>query len=179
MKMEDEKIIFEEKQFNGQNRHSILRRLLLAVFCFVAYYWSENPKPVNLEIFRLGSYPGNDHSGRLFFILGLCILAFSAILLFIPHMKTSVSSTSIIIDGFWSARRVRIDLKGISAVRRIKLKPSVFNRPVYNLHSKGRIRFYSYGNDAVELTTRDGLIYRIGTQRPGELVKILQPMINA
>ncbi len=172
--MEAEKIVFEERQFHGLNRHSIVRRLLFSVFCFVAYYWSENPKPVNLELFQLGSYPGTDHSGRLFFVLGLSILALYAILLFITHMKTTVTDKAVIIDGIWKTRRVRIDLNGIVSARIVHFRPSIFNRPVYNLHSKGRIRFYTYGVEAVELSTRDGLLlYRIGTQRASELFKVL------
>ena len=152
--------------------------LLLAVFCFVAYYWSENPKPVNLELFEIGEYPGRDHSGQLFFILGLSILVLSAVLLFVLHMRTTVRQEAIFIDGILNARKVRIYLKGIASARKIRFRPSVFNRPVYNLHNKGRIRFYTYGNEAIELITHDGLIYRIGTQRPDELLKIIELSIN-
>jgi hypothetical protein len=169
---------YEEKQYHGLNRHSIVRRLLLAVFCFVAYYWSQNPKPVNLEIFRLGEYPGRDDTGKLFFVLGLAILFLSAALLFILHMKTTVKDGAVFIDGLFRARKVRIDLKGIASVKKVRFRPSVFNRPVYNLHSKGRVRFYTYGSEAVEMTTRDGLIYRIGTQRPDELLTVLNKYIR-
>lgn len=177
--MQPEQILFEERQYHGMNRHSLVRRLLLAVFCLVAYYWSENPKPVNLELFRLGEYPGRDHSGQLFFVLGISVLVLSALLLFVLHMKTTVTPGAIILDGIWSARRIRIDLKGIASVRKIRLRPSVFNRPVYNLHNRGRIRFYTHGQEAVELTTHDGLIYRIGTQRPVELLRTIQAQLSA
>ena len=168
---------YEEKQYHGLNRHSIVRRLLLAVFCFVAYYWSQNPKPVNLELFHLGEYPGRDDSGQLFFILGLAILFLSAVLLFVLHMKTTVKDGAVFIDGILRARKVRIDLKGIASVKKVRFRPSIFNRPVYNLHTKGRVRFYTYGSDAIEMTTRDGLIYRIGTQRPDELLLVLNQYI--
>lgn len=169
---------FEEKQYHGLNKHSLVRRLLLAVFCFVTYYWSQNPKPVNLELFRLGEYPGRDNSGQLFFILGLAILFLSAVLLFILHMKITVKEGAVFIDGISSSRKVRVDLKGIASAKKIRLRPSIFNRPVYNLHNKGRVRFYTYGNEAVEMTTRDGLIYRIGTQRPDELLGVLEEYIR-
>ncbi len=175
--MNPDAALFDERQFHGLNRHSLVRRLLLSVFCFVAYYWSENPKPVNLELFEIGEYPGRDHSGQLFFVLGLCILILSAVLLFVLHMRTTVRQEAIFIDGILSARKVRIYLKGIASAKKIRLKPSIFNRPVYNLHNKGRIRFYTYGNEAVELTTHDGLIYRIGTQRPDELLKVIEDSI--
>lgn len=168
-----ESVCFEEKQYHGLNRHSMLRRLLLAVFCFVGYYWSENPKPVELQLFRIGQYPGNDRSGELFFVLGMAILALSVGLLFILHMRTTLTNQAILIDGLLTARRVRIDLNSIVKIKRIRLKPSFLNYPVYNLFNKGKIRFYTHGNDAIELTTNDGLVYRIGTQRPEELMRQL------
>ncbi len=176
--MENKLPFFEEKQYHGLNRHSIIRRLLLAVFCFVAYYWSQNPKPVNLELFRIGEYPGRDDSGQLFFLLGLVILFLSALLLFILHMKTTVKEGAVFIDGILSARKVRVDLKGIASAKKVQFRPSFFNRPIYNLHSKGRVRFYTHGNEAIEMTTRDGLIYRIGTQRPDELLLVLNEFIG-
>ncbi len=175
--MEPESPFFEEKQYHGLNKHSLVRRLLLAVFCFVAYYWSQNPKPVNLELFRIGEYPGRDDSGQLFFLLGIAILFLSALLLFILHMKTTIKEGAVFIDGSLSSKKVRVDLKGIACAKKIRLSPSIFNRPVYNLHSKGRVRFYTYGNEAVEMTTRDGLIYRIGTQKPDELLSVLEKYI--
>jgi hypothetical protein len=167
---ETETIYFDERQYHGLNRHSMLRRLLLATFCFVGYYWSENPKPVETDFFRIGEYPGNDRSGELFFVLGLAVLALSVLLLFILHMRTLVLQQAVLVDGRWPVKRVRIDLNGIDSIRKVRLKPSVLNRPVYNLFNKGKIRFYTHGNDAVELTTTDGIIYRIGTQRPEELI---------
>ncbi|TND09227.1 MAG: hypothetical protein FD123_1630 [Bacteroidetes bacterium] len=172
--MPDEKIVFEEKQFLGLNRHSIMRRLILAVFCFIAYYWSENPKPVDTALFKIGEYPGDTHYGQLFFLMGIVILLFSALLLFVLHMRTLVVSGVILIDGLWSARRVRIEIGSIVSARKARLKPSFFNRPVYNLHTKGRIRFYTYGNEVIELTMNDGIIYRIGTQKADLLLGLIQ-----
>ncbi|MCU0434411.1 MAG: PH domain-containing protein [Bacteroidia bacterium] len=175
---ETEHIHFDERQYHGLNRHSLLRRLLLATFCFVGYYWSENPKPVELEFFRIGEYPGNDRSGDLFFVLGLAVLALSVVLLFVLHMRTQVLAQAVLVDGRWPVKRVRIDLNGIKAVRRVRLRPSFLNRPVYNLFNRGMIRFYTHGNDAVELTTTDNIIYRIGTQRHEELINCIRQRLN-
>jgi len=176
--MNTEQILFDERQYLGLNRHSIMRRLLVAVFCFTAYYWSENPKPVSTALFELGEYPGDTHYGRLFFWLGIVVLVFSVLMLFILHMRTTVIPGAMIIDGLWSARRVRIELGSIVSARAVRLKPSFFIRPVYNLHTRGRIRFYTHGNEAVELTTRDGIIYRIGTQRPEQLLQAIRPHLE-
>lgn len=169
--------LFEEKQYIGMNRFALLRRILIAVFCFTAYYWSENPKPVDTLLIDIGEYPGNTNYGRLFFITGLFVLVLSGLLLVVLHMRTVLQPGVLIIDGFWSARRVRIELSGIREARKIKLKPSFLNRSVYNLHSRNRIRFYTYGVDMIELETMDGIVYRIGTQRPDELLRHILPQL--
>ena len=51
-------IKFKEKQYLGLNKMSLSRRIALALFCFVAYYWKEN----------------HEKSGELFFFLGIAIL---------------------------------------------------------------------------------------------------------
>ena len=58
---------FIEKQYLGLNKMSISRRMSLAIFCFIAYYWREN----------------HDKSGDLFFLMGMTILVISVILIFI------------------------------------------------------------------------------------------------
>lgn len=169
-----EPVKFEEQQYHGLNRHSIVRRLLLSVFCFVTYYWSENPKPVNVANIHIGEYPGDVQYGTLFFVLGLALLALSVMLLFVPHMKVQVSETEIILHGKFPPRVVRIQLSAISSVRKIHIRPSIFNRPVFNLLTKGRVRFYTWGNEMVEITSKEGQVYRIGTQKANELRALLK-----
>ncbi|MCW3078274.1 MAG: hypothetical protein JWO32_2883 [Bacteroidetes bacterium] len=164
----------------GHNRFSIVIRSMLAIFCFVGYYWSQNPKPVQVSFLRIGSYPieNVDESGVIFFILGLSILAFSAGLTYILHINTKVLHGVMILDGFWTARKVKIDLKNITGLRKIRYKKNIFRRAVYNLHNKGIIRFYTSGEDFVELTDNSGLIYRIGSQKIDELYAILKKEIK-
>lgn len=173
-----EKILFEEKQFLGMNRLSLLLRTIVATFCFVTYYWSENPKPVSTVLFDIGAYPGDESYGNVFFVMGLGILILSALLLFVLHIRTTMTAGALLVDGLWTSRRVRIELSGIVAVRKIHYKPSILRRPVYNLYSRGRVVFYTRGRDAVELTTSDGLIYRIGTQRADELLNLLAQAVH-
>lgn len=165
---------FEEQQYHGLNRHSLVRRLLLAVFCFVTYYWSENPKPVVVGEIHIGEYPGDVQYGTLFFILGIAMIALSVILLFIPHMKTQVSDTEIILHGKFPPRVVRIRLSAIQSVRKVTIRPSIFNRPVFNLLTKGRVRFYTWGNEMIEITSKEGQAYRIGTQKANEFYTLLK-----
>jgi hypothetical protein len=171
-----EPVKFEEQQYHGLNRHSIVRRLLLSVFCFVTYYWSENPKPVNVANIRIGEYPGDVQYGTLFFVLGLAMLALSVALLFVPHMKVQVSATEIILHGKFPPRVVRIPLSSVKNVRKVHIRPSIFNRPVFNLLTKDRVRFYTWGNEMIEITSKGGQVYRIGTQKANELLSLLKSL---
>ena len=90
--MSKPEILFEEKQYLGHNRLSIVIRTIFALFCFLGYYWSENPKPVQVSFVRIGSYPIDTpvNSGTIFFIMGVSILVLSAALTFVLHIKTTV-----------------------------------------------------------------------------------------
>jgi hypothetical protein len=164
----------------GHNRFSIVIRSILAIFCFLGYYWSQNPKPVQVSFFRIGSYPieNVNESGVVFFILGLSILAFSAGLTYVLHIHTKVASGALILDGFWTARKVKVELSTIVAIRKSRYKKNIFRRAVYNLHNRGTIRFYTSGEDFVELTDNSGLVYRIGSQKVEELFNTLKREIK-
>ena len=174
------KVLFKEKQYMGYNKYSFLRRGMLALFCFVAYYWSENPKPVDLSGMHIGSYPGNEipQSGSLFFLLGMIILIISIALFFVLHIKTIVSENSITLDGIWTARKVKIDMNSVAEAKTVAYKSAYLNIPQYNLHRNGKITFYTFGNEAIEIKDKEGLTYVIGTQKAGELLALLQQTIN-
>ena len=157
-----EEIKFIEKQYLGLNKMSLSRRIALALFCFVAYYWREN----------------HEKSGELFFFLGVAILVISILLVFILHFETRLQNRSIILDGLWTSRKIKIDLGSIRSVKKIQYSKYILNRSVYNLHLKGTIRFYTRGSDAVELTDRDGLIYLIGSQKSEELASIISQELS-
>ena len=164
-------ILFEEKQFLGHNRLSIVIRTILALFCFIGYYWSENPKPVQLPGVRIGSYPIANEvtSGRIFFILGVSILVLSAALTFVLHIKTTVFREYILLEGFWTSRMIKLDINNIVAVRKSRYRRSILRRTAYNLHNRGIVRFYNSGEGFVEVSDKNGFVYRIGTQRPEAL----------
>ncbi len=174
-----EKNHFIEKQYLGYNKYSFLRRGILALFCFVAYYWSENPKPVDVSGIRIGSYPVQDipNSGSLFFLLGVVILVVSIGLFFVLHIKTIVTESSITLDGIWTSRKVKIDFESIVEAKKIPYSSYYFNVPEYNLHRKGEIKFYTFGNEAIELTDKEGMKYILGTQKAGEFLAIIHNRI--
>jgi hypothetical protein len=149
---------FLEKQYIGRDYIRICIRLVLAAFCFAAYVYERD----------------RDRTQDLFLVVGFGIIGISILLLFLIHYKTIIDNKSIILDGLWTAKKVKIDLNSIVSVRKDRYNNFLFNNPVYNLHRKGSIRFYSSGKDAIVLTDRDGLEYYIGTQRPNEMYLVIQ-----
>lgn len=154
-------VLFEEKQYLGFNKLALMRNLVFVLFCFVAYYWTEE----------------REENGDLFFLVGCSILVISIILLFVKHLQTRVYNGYIELDGIWSTRKVKIDLGNIVKVEKAPYSTYWINNPAYNLHIRGVIRFYTTGKDAVQLTDKDGLQYLIGSQRANELYKILSAAI--
>lgn len=173
--MTEEDILFDEKQYLGHNRLSIVVRTVLTLFCFLGYYWSENPKPVQVSFVKIGSYPIEEisNSGLIFFIVGISILVLSAGLTYVLHIHTTVHKGYMVLDGFWTSRRIKIDLKNIVSIRKGRYKKNLLRRAVYNLHNNGIIRFYTSGEDFIELIDNTGFTYRIGSQKPQELFNIL------
>jgi hypothetical protein len=54
----------------------------------------------------------------------------------------------------------------------------LLNRPIYNLHVRGKIKFYTHGKYALKLVDKHGLIYLIGTQKSDKLQKIINNKIK-
>jgi hypothetical protein len=146
------------------------------LFCFIGYYWSENPKPVQVSMVRIGSYPIANEvtSGRIFFFLGVSILVLSAALTFVLHIKTTVYRDYILLQGFWTSRMIKIDMNNIVAVRKSRYRRSVLRRTAYNLHNRGIVRFYTSGEGFVEVSDKSGFVYRIGSQRPEDLHHVIR-----
>lgn len=130
----------------------------MATFCFAAYVYERD----------------RDNTEDLFLVVGFGIIGVSMLLLFLIQYKTIVVNRSLILDGLWTTKKVKIDLNSIVDVKKDEYSKYFFNNPVYNLHQKGAIKFYSSGKDAVVLTDRDGLKYYIGTQRPNELFLVIK-----
>ncbi len=153
---------FVEKQYLGLNKMSLALRMSLAIFCLVAYYLIGN----------------NDKGGELYFFIGIAILIISIILFFILHLRTQVKNGSVILDGLWTSRKVKIDTASIVSVKKVQYSKYFLNRSVYNLHRKGKIKFYTRGVEGVELTDKDGLIYLIGSQKSEELTRVIQNKLS-
>lgn len=149
---------FTEKQYLGRDFNRISIRVVMIIFAFAAYFVTEN----------------RDRNGELFLIVGFAILIVSILMLFMVHFRTTVKNKSVILDGLWTTKLVKIDLNSIVKIEKKPYSSFLINNPVYNLHQKGKIRFYAGGKDAVSLTDRDGLEYIIGTQHQDEFDKAIK-----
>jgi hypothetical protein len=153
-----EKIVYTEKQYLGREFIPLSIRLVLAIFCFAAYAFTDV----------------GDKNGDLLAVVGFAILIISIIMGFLLHFRTRVENKSIWLNGLWTTRLVKIDLNSIVKVEIAPYSRYLFNNPVYNLHTKGTILFYAAGKDAIHLTDRDGLVYIIGSQHPAELLRAIK-----
>ena len=158
-----DKSVFIEKQYLGREWIPITIRLVLALFCFAAYFFTDE----------------RERNGDLLAIVGFVIIIISIIMGFLLHFSTRVINKSILLDGLWSTRIVKIDLNSIVKVEKGSYSRYLFNNPVYNLHTKGTIRFYAAGNDAIHLTDRDGLVYIIGSQHVNEFLRAIESEMKA
>ncbi len=153
---------FLEKQYLGLNKVLLTSRLALSIFCFFAYYWREN----------------HNKEGELFFFIGIAIIVFSVLLLFVLHFETKVVNGSVILDGLWTSRKIKIDTISVVSTKKVLYSNYIINLPVYNLHFKGKVRFYTRGSDAVRLTDKDGLVYLIGSQKAEELSRVINNKLH-
>lgn len=153
-----DKPLFLENQYLGRDRGWLSVRLILALFCFVAYY-------INMD---------RTVDSQLFFIVGTVIVIGSIGMMYVLHYRITVRPGSLVISGLWTTRLVKIDLHSIHKAEEKPYSSFFVNNPVYNLHQRGKIRFYAGGRGAVWLTDKDGLVYIIGSQRSKELVSAIR-----
>ena len=155
-----EKPVFIEKQYLGREWIPVTIRLVLAMFCFAAYTFNFFNSP--------------DEKADILAVAGFGIIIISIIMGFFLNYKIRVMNNSVLITGLWTTRLVKIDLNSIVKVEQGTYSRYLFNNPVYNLHKKGTIRFYTSGKDAVHLTDRDGLVYIIGTRHINEFMRAIK-----
>lgn len=157
-------ILYQERQTLGNVKFWTTRRFVLALFCFAAYFVSEERN--------------REQEAGLFLVVGSGILFISILFIFLTHYRTVVENGSVIISAIYNTKKVKIDLNSIVSSEITQYSPFMINNPVYNLHKKGTIRFYAYGKYAVKLTDKDGLSYLIGSQDPIEFDAIVKSVIN-
>jgi len=157
-------VLYQERQTLGNIKFWTTRRFVLGLFCFVAYYISEERNRAE--------------EADLFLVVVSGILLISIIFVFLTHFRTVIENGSLILTGIYSTKKVKIDLSNIVSSEIVRYSPFMINNPVYNLHKKGTIRFYAYGKYAVKITDKDGLSYLIGSQDPIELDAVVKTVIT-
>ncbi|MBB3054692.1 hypothetical protein [Mucilaginibacter gotjawali] len=153
-----DKPAFTEKQYLGREFIPLTIRLVLAMFCFAAYFFTDE----------------RERNGDLLVVVGFAIIIISIIMGFLLHFRTRILNKSVLLDGLWTTRLVKIDLNSIIKAEQGQYSRYLFNNPVYNLHSKGTIRFFASGKEAIFLTDRDGLVYIIGSHNANELLRAIK-----
>src|SRR5665213_2676230 len=154
-----DKPVFIERQYPGREWIPVTIRLVLAIFCFAAYTFN--------------FFTNEGEKADILAVVGFGIIIISIVMGFLLHFRTRVYNQSVLIDGLWTTRLVKIDLNSIVKVEKGVYSTYLFNNPVYNLHKKGTIRFYTSGNDAIHLTDRDGLVYIIGSRHADEFMRAI------
>src|SRR6201996_2418432 len=110
-----EKTIYTEKKYLGREFIPLTIRLVLAMFCFAAYAFTDV----------------GDKNGDLLAVVGFAILIISIIMGFLLHFRTRVENKSILLNGLWTTRLVKIDLNSIVKVEKAPYSRYLFNNPVY------------------------------------------------
>lgn len=111
-----DKAIFVEKQYLGREFIPITIRLVLAMFCFAAYFFTDE----------------RERNGDLLVVVGFAIIIISIIMGFLLHFSTRVENKSIRLNGLWTTRLVKIDLNGIVKAEKGSYSRYLFNNPVQN-----------------------------------------------
>src|ERR1700748_2247052 len=106
-----EKSAFIEKQYLGREFIPITIRLVLAMFCFAAYFFTDE----------------RERNGDLLAVVGFSIITISIIMGFLLHFRTRIQNNSILLDGLWTTRLVKIDLNNI-----VKVEKGQYSRYLFN-----------------------------------------------
>jgi hypothetical protein len=152
---------YHERQYLGFNRFGIIRRTVIALFCLIFYYAAE----------------ADDQMKNLFFLLAIAILALSLLSMLIQHLETRLDGHTLTLIGPMTFKKVELDLQDLKYVNVRPYSKLMLNRPMFNLHRKGSIRFFTYGQWCVEFETKDGEKVLLGTQRPNGLKEILSKFV--
>lgn len=152
---------YHEKQYLGYNRFGIIRRMVIALFCLVFYATSQV----------------DDQTKNVFFLLAIVVLVLSLISLLIQHLETRLEGSKLTLIGPVSFKKVELELKDLKSLEIKPYSRFLLNRPMFNLHKRNSIRFFTHGNWCVEFETKNGELITLGTQRPQGLYEILSKFL--
>lgn len=153
---------FEEKQYFGFNSYSLAFRMVLSVFCFVTFYYSEN----------------SFHDADLLFLLGIILLVLSIVLLFVRYITITVDDRALQLKGMWAYQLVRVEFSKIRRVEKTIYSRYHLNNSAFKVKTEKETRFYTNGNDAVRVWLDDGTELLIGSHKADELARCLQEALR-
>lgn len=151
-------IKYDEKQTLGYNSYSTSRRTILAIFCFVAYYYTEN----------------RSDDADLLFVLGIFILVLSIALLFVTYLHITLNKEEVILSNLWNNKKIKLLYTDIKSIEATVYSNYHLNNPVFNMHQDDQIKFYAAGSQAVKITLNGGEVYLIGTYHPDRIIQVVK-----
>ncbi len=146
-------IQFKEVQYAGRNTYGLSRRLVMAIFLLIAHFYS----------------PLDENLGGALLYLGLFLLLFCIILLFIPSYTILLESNTLILKPS-SGKEIRLPVTYIEQAAVVPYSRYHFNNIVFNVLSENEYRFYAEGSKALLLNLKAGNIFRIGCKGADELL---------
>jgi len=149
---------YDEKQTLGYNSYSTSRRMVLAIFCFVAYYYTEN----------------RSQDADLLFVVGIFILILSIALIFVTYLRISLTDTEIVLSNLWNNKKIRLPFSEIQSMETSVYSKYHLNNPAFNVHQDGQIKFYAAGSLAVKIALKNGENYLIGSYHPDRIIQIVK-----
>src|SRR5271170_891135 len=111
----NKKPVYIEKQYLGREFIPLTIRLVLAMFCFAAYFFTDE----------------RERNGNLLVVVGFAIIIISIAMGFLLHFRTRILNKSILLDGLWTTRLVKVDLNSIIKAEKGEYSRYLFNNPVY------------------------------------------------
>ena len=151
---------YDEKQSLGYNSYSNSRRTVLAIFCFVAYYYTEN----------------RSDDADLLFVVGIFILVLSLALLFVTYLRISLTETEITLSNLWNNKKIKLPYSEIQSIESTIYSKYHLNNPAFNVHQAGQIKFYAAGSLAVKIGLNNGDSYLIGSYHPDRIIQIVKEL---
>lgn len=145
---------FREVQYTGRNSYGFSRRLVMALFLFIAHYYSGSEE--NLE-------------GTLL-LLGGFLLLFSLLLLFIPSYTILLQHATLVLKPAFG-KAIQLPVETIAEASIVTYSRFHFNNIVFNVLDGDEHKFYAEGSKALLVNLKDGAVYRIGCKNAETLLQ--------
>jgi len=154
-------IKFREVQYLGRNMYGLSRRLIMAIFCYIAHFYSEEK----------GNIEG------IFFLVGSIITLVSFVLLFIPYYTIELKEDVLLLKSL-QKKEVSIPLNVIRKADVCVYNRYHLNNPVFNVFNEKEFRFYAEGRKALLLNLEGGNILKIGVKKADLLYSEIKKSIS-